>query len=73
MLSTETIMDLQMLPPVDYPDNVDFHVIFNGPFVRSAAVVAEATPVPTRRRGKKRPSALKQSESEPESEIEDSD
>ena len=23
-----------MLPPVDYPDNVDFHIIMNGPHVR---------------------------------------
>jgi len=22
-----------MLPPVDYPDNVDFHIIFSGPHV----------------------------------------
>ncbi|CAG7730182.1 unnamed protein product [Allacma fusca] len=24
----------KMLPPVDYPDNVDFHIIFNGPYVK---------------------------------------
>ena len=24
----------QMLPPVEYPDNVDFHIILNGPHVK---------------------------------------
>ena len=23
-----------MLPPVEYPDNVDFHIILNGPYVK---------------------------------------